>query len=247
MRPLFYFLVFCLLMACSSKPEPETVYQSQTLQILKLKKGLFQHISFIQIPDYGPFPCNGAILIDQGEALVFDSPVADSVAYELMQWIESQEVQIKGIIINHFHEDCLGGLEAFHQHKIPSYAHQKTIELAAADSMPLPQNGFVDSLIISVGQYHSINSFPGPGHTQDNIASYFPEYKTLFGGCLIKSLGAQKGNLADADTMQWARSVELIKSKIPEVEFVIPGHGPAGSSELLDYTIKLFTAPKTQA
>ncbi|WP_421750437.1 subclass B1 metallo-beta-lactamase [Croceimicrobium sp.] len=245
MRPLFYFLVFSLLIACSSKPKPETVYQSKTLQILKLQSGLYQHISYIQIPNYGPFPCNGVILLDQGEALVFDSPVDDYVAQELIQWIESQELHIKGIVVNHFHEDCLGGLQVFHQHKILSYAHQKTIELAAADGMPLPQNSFVDSLIISVGQYHSINSFAGAGHTQDNIVSYFPEHKTLFGGCLIKSLGAQKGNLADADTLQWARSVEHIKSKFPEVETVIPGHGPAGSSELLDYTIKLFTAPKT--
>ncbi|QNR25288.1 subclass B1 metallo-beta-lactamase [Croceimicrobium hydrocarbonivorans] len=245
MRLVLHFLIFYLLMACSTRPEPETVYQSKSLQILKLQSGLYQHISYIQIPDYGPFPCNGAILLDQGEALVFDSPVDDFVALELIQWIESQELQIKGIVINHFHEDCLGGLQAFHQHKIPSYAHQKTIELAAADRIPLPQNGFVDSLIISVGQYHSINRFVGPGHTQDNIVSYFPEHKTLFGGCLIKSLGAKKGNLANADTLQWARSVELIKEQIPEVEFVIPGHGPAGNSELLDYTIKLFTAPQT--
>ena len=38
----------------------------------------------------------------------------------------------------------------------------------------------------------------GEGHTKDNIMGYFTEDQALFGGCLIKKVGASKGYLGDA-------------------------------------------------
>ena len=70
--------------------------------------------------------------------------------------------------------------------------------------------------------------------------AYFPEDNVLFGGCLIKSVGAGKGYLGDANTIAWPGTVHKIKLKYPKTEIVIPGHGKWGGTELLDYTIELF-------
>ena len=57
---------------------------------------------------------------------------------------------------------------------------------------------------------------------------------------MIKSQGASKGNLEDANTAQWSQTVRNVKAKFPSVKKVIPGHGDSGGVELLDYTIELF-------
>lgn len=82
--------------------------------------------------------------------------------------------------------------------------------------------------------------FFGEGHTSDDIVGYIPSEKALFGGCLIKSLKAGKGNLEDANINEWSTTVEMIKKEIPELAIVIPGHGKYGNEKLLDYTIELF-------
>jgi len=62
----------------------------------------------------------------------------------------------------------------------------------------------------------------------------------LFGGCLVKEVGAGKGNLEEANPTAWPESVRNVKAKYPDVKMVVPGHGAWGGIELLDYTINLF-------
>jgi metallo-beta-lactamase class B len=64
----------------------------------------------------------------------------------------------------------------------------------------------------------------------------------MFGGCLVKEMSADKGFLGDSNVADWSGTVEKVKTKYPDVEIVVPGHGKYGSRKLLDYTIKLFKA-----
>ena len=84
------------------------------------------------------------------------------------------------------------------------------------------------------------NLFFGEGHTKDNIVSYIPSEKVLFGGCLLKTVGAKKGYLGDANTTDWSNTVAKIKKELSDIEYVIPGHGKTDGTELLTYTIQLF-------
>lgn len=70
--------------------------------------------------------------------------------------------------------------------------------------------------------------------------SYIPDEHVLFGGCLIKSMGASKGYLGDAVVSEWSATVANIKKAYPDVKIVVPGHGAVGGSELLVYTTSLF-------
>ena len=149
-------------------------------------------------------------------------------------------MHVKAVVATHFHDDCLGGLQAFHDRYITSYANQKTIDLIKDKGIAVPKIGFSCTLKLQVGTEEMVLDFMGEGHTVDNIIGYFPEGQTMFGGCLIKSVGAGKGNLEDANTTEWSQTVAHIKAKYPNASLIVPGHGQYGDRELLDYTIELF-------
>jgi metallo-beta-lactamase class B len=178
---------------------------------------------------------------DNIEVIIFDTPTNDKSAEELIKWIkETLHCKINAVIPTHFHDDCLGGLKAFDENNIPSYANVKTIELAKENNLVVPKNGFIDTLTLKVGNEIVTVKFFGEGHTKDNVVGYFPSENVMFGGCLLKEMKASKGYLGDANVAEWSNTVEKVKMEYPNVKIVVPGHGVYGNSKLLDYTIKLF-------
>lgn len=221
--------------------KPKEVYKSKDLIVTQIAENSFEHVSFLQTNDFGNVPCNGLIVRNKNEAIVFDTPSNDKGSEELIKWItESLHCKINAIIATHFHNDCLGGLAAFHDKGIASYANAKTVELAKENKYTVPENAFNDSLTLKVGKEIITAKFFGEGHTRDNVVGYFPSENVLFGGCLIKEVDATKGYLGDANVAEWSNTVERVKSAYPNVKIVIPGHGDRGGQPLLDYTIKLF-------
>lgn len=253
MQSLFKILLvvslITLTVSCSSVPEkelpertfPEVVYQSDNLIITRLTNKVYEHTSFLETNDFGKVPCNGMMVNDEGEVIIFDTPADEKSTKELIRWIQSDlKGEINAVIPTHFHADCLGGLNEFKRNKIPSYAVARTIALAEEKALPVPDHSFDSTITLYAGNQKIIATFFGEGHTKDNIVGYVPGEQVLFGGCLIKELAAGKGNLEDADTSAWSGSVRKIKAAYPDVKIVIPGHGNVGDRSLLDYTIKLF-------
>lgn len=220
---------------------PKKLYQSKDLSILQIAENSFIHTSYKQTTDFGNVPCNGLIVRNTNEVIIFDTPTNDKNSQELIQWIKGTlHCKINAIIPTHFHDDCLGGLKAFHNNAIPSYANFKTIELAQENNFVAPKIGFKDSLVLKIGNGKVIAKFFGEGHTKDNIVGYFPSDNILFGGCLIKAIDATKGYTGDANLSQWSKTVEKVKKQYPKVTIIVPGHGDYGNTKLLDYTIALF-------
>lgn len=245
---LLILLITVTILSCNSKKretfEPKVVYKSKELIVTQIAENSFIHTSFKQTNDFGNVPCNGLIVKNNSKVIIFDTPTNDKNALELIKWIEETlACKINAIIPTHFHDDCLGGLKAFEENNIPSYAYFKTIELAKENNYVSPKNSFKDSLILKVGNENCIAKHFGEGHTKDNIIGYFPSDNILFGGCLIKELEANKGYLGDANVLEWSNTVQKIKKEYPNIKIVVPGHGNYGNQKLLDYTIKLF---KTQ-
>lgn len=216
----------------------------EDLELIKISKNVYQHISYMPIPKYGKFPCNGMIYKVGKEVIIFDSPHSEELAQRLLDWVQKKKKWIvKAVVVNHFHNDCLGGLEVFHRVGIATYSSKKTQLLAKKDSMPVPTIGYDSTWTIKIKNKPVVCSFFGEAHSSDNIVSWIAEEKVLFGGCMVKAIAAQKGNLADANTTEWANTVKKIKKSYPEVKWVIPGHGKYGDASLLDYTIQLFSKP----
>ncbi len=241
---IFYLLSFSGLIIAGDK----ILYSSEQLEIIQLTENSYIHISYLNTNDWGRVPCNGLVFINSGEAVVFDTPVDDSASAELINWIEHEKnSKVKAVVVNHFHWDCLGGLGTFHKMNAKSYSNAATIDYAKKDTVNnpvLPQNGFTDKLVLKIGDEEVINVYSGGGHTEDNIVSYIPSEKVLFGGCLIKAIGVGKGNLEDANVKEWSSTVAKIKEQFPEIKYVVPGHGDYGDTELLNYTIKMFENEK---
>lgn len=202
------------------------------------------HISFLQTQTWGKVGCNGMIYIHKNQAFIFDTPADNETSEVLIKTLEEQKIKIKGVVINHFHNDCLGGLEAFHKKGIKSYASEKTIELAKKDSVTVPQIGFKERLTLRIGKKGIVNQYLGEAHTKDNIISFIPSENMIFGGCMVKEVKAGKGFLGDANEKEWSNTIRKVKTTFPNIEKVIPGHGKVGGPELLDYTIELFEVKK---
>lgn len=236
------FAILFLFQNCIFQKEISNGLESELLQIKPLSENVFVHISYLETNDFGKVACNGMIFFDKKEAIVFDTPVDDEASKKLINWIEKeQKKKIKAVVVTHFHNDCLGGLQEFHDSNIKSYANQKTIQLVKQNQETVfPQNGFKDQMELQIGQQDVLVKFFGEGHTKDNVIAYIPSEKAMFGGCLLKTLNAGKGYLGDANVAEWSNTVQKIKAEIPNLDIVVPGHGKSGGSELLDYTIQLF-------
>ncbi|WP_250253832.1 CHM family subclass B1 metallo-beta-lactamase [Chryseobacterium sp. Marseille-Q3244] len=244
-KSLFIILFSFIILSCGSQHSnnftAKEIYKSENLIITQISENAFIHTSFKQTNDFGNVPCNGLIVKNGTETIIFDTPTNDKSSEELIQWInKTLHAKINAVIPTHFHDDSLGGLQAFHNHHIPSYSYSKTVELAQQNNFVIPQNSFSDSLILKVGNEKTITKFFGEGHTKDNTVAYFPSENILFGGCLLKELEASKGYLGDANVSTWSATVEKVKKEYPNVKIVVPGHGEYGNQKLLDYTITLF-------
>jgi len=238
---LFVILLMITAQSCTTKKETPIVYKTETLVIEQITPTVFKHKTYLQTQDFGRVGCNGMVYIRNNEALIFDTPTSDAVSKELIEWvITKKKATISGVVVNHFHKDCLGGLNEFHTQGISSYANSLTITLAKMKNWTLPQNGFDGKLTLTLGAHKVITQFLGEGHTKDNTVSYLESERVLYGGCMLKSLNASKGNLEDANELAWPNTVATVKKAFPNIEIVIPGHGKVGDASLLDYTIQLF-------
>ena len=230
-----------VLFANEVRAQSDTIYNSESLLIRKISETAFIHISYLNTNDYGKVGCNGMVIAGDREAIVLETPVDNASSVELIHFVERKlKADIKAVIAHHFHIDCVGGLNAFHDRGIPSYAGLKTIELCTENGYNTPENAIENGKEFEIGGERISCRYFGAAHTVDNIVTYMPSERLLFGGCMVKALNAGKGNLADADTVQWPVTIGIIKAAYPDVELVVPGHGPHGNSELLDFTIKLF-------
>lgn len=236
---LWHTLLWLVVGSAGAQP----VLDTETLQVLPLTTHTYQHISFLQTETWGKVGCNGLVVVSEGEALVLDTPVDEAASEELLTYLERDlHLTVKGVVATHFHNDCLGGLAAFHRRKIPSYGFGKTLSLANAAGFEAPRIAITGQSSLPVGSAQVQFLWPGPGHTADNIVGYFAADRVLFGGCLVKASGAGKGFLGDAQVAAWPTSVQQVIAAYPEVQLVVPGHGEAGGPELLSYTVRLFRA-----
>jgi len=227
----------------TTNPTSSVVYRSPLLEVEQITPHTFVHRSFLQTDDFGKVSCNGLLIQVGKEVLIFDSPTSDESSQELIAWVQEElESKVVAIVPTHFHNDCLGGLQAFHESGVPSHAQDLTLELATASRATVPKHGFTHATEFMVEGKEVWVSFFGEGHTRDNVVGYFPQDQVLFGGCLIKELNASKGYLGDANVEAWPKTVQKVKDAFPQVNRVVPGHGQVGGASLLDYTIRLFSS-----
>jgi len=60
------------------------IYESENLSINKISDHVYQHISYLNTESFGKVACNGMVVINGQEALVFDTPSDDASSQELI-------------------------------------------------------------------------------------------------------------------------------------------------------------------
>lgn len=214
---------------------------NKDLELIHLQDSVFIHVSYHSLEAFGRFPSNGMFIIKNGEAIMIDTPMDNEKTETLVNYLQdSLNIKVKKLIIGHYHEDCMGGLEYLQSIGVESLAHVKTIEKCHLFNLPIPGFSFQESIQFDFHGEDILCRYFGGGHTSDNITVYLPEKKILFGGCLIKEMAAQNlGFTGDALMKDWAFTVQKVMAAHPDIQYVVPGHGAYGSQELLKHTIRL--------
>ncbi len=89
---LLIIVISLTILNCSSQKQiefkPKEVYKSNDLIVRQITENSFVHISFLQTNDFGNVPCNGLIVTNSNEAIIFDTPTNDKNSEELINWIK---------------------------------------------------------------------------------------------------------------------------------------------------------------
>ncbi len=239
-------LLTCSFASCLPQALLVSTHISKDIEVIRLSEHAYVHVSYAEIPPFGRVGSNGLVYTRNGKALLFDTPVNDAQTKTLIDWItDSLKVRIVGFVPNHWHDDCMGGLGYLHSIGVPSYAQEKTIEIARAKGLPCPQHSFADSLILRLGDKVVVCRYFGAAHTVDNIVAWIPSERVLFGGCMVKELKSKSlGNIKDADLAAWPATIRKVLAAYGEARIVVPGHGDIGGTDLLVHTAALLAEPR---
>lgn len=241
MRPLLLACCFSLLFPLLYGQTMLRQQIGEDLQLIPLTENTIIHRSYKVFEEYGRVGCNGLIYIVDSTAILFDTPVTEKATARLLQFlIDESGYSIAALVVNHFHEDCMAGIDSIQARGILTYGSRKTASLCKADGTTPPEKKFGRKKVLKIGGLEVINYRPGHAHSPDNIVSYVADENVLFGGCMLKAEGAGKGNLSDASVEDWSDSIERVRKQFPDAQYLVPGHGHHGGPELLQYTIDLF-------
>jgi alkyl sulfatase BDS1-like metallo-beta-lactamase superfamily hydrolase len=203
--------------------------------------------------------------------VLIDTLINHNVASIMKERITDSGGLVKSIIYTHHHLDHIGGSMVFSEHIGEAYAHRyfgENLEKygllkphrakmasvqfnipANPDRIPpivQPTQTFDQSMVFAFGD-RTFELYHGRAETDDSIWAYVPELKTAVVGDLIIAGFPNIGNPFKPVrfALSWARTLEQIKAKKPQV---LIGNGAKGiyqGSEidaLLDITIEAIYA-----
>jgi len=188
---------------------------------------------------------NGIVFTSNGEAIIVSTPESETETQSLINYIKNElKLKITGYIIDRWHPDAMGGLNAVHKSGIKSYSNELTQKIAGEKGLLIPETGFKTMLKLNVGGEEVVADYLGAAHTEDGIVVWIPKDKILFGGNEVRNEGGWIGNIGDAHLSEWSETISRVKEKYGTAKIVIPGHGKYGDAKLLDYTINLYKQSK---
>jgi len=214
---------------------------SPNLGIQKLTPGIYLIKSWEDAKKDKVTDANHLLVVDQQDIVLINTPWTNSNTRILLDWINKEfNRPVSKVIITHFHYDCSGGAAEIRKSGITTYSLDKTKYLLRSDSMNIAVT-FHDSLDIPLQTLHLNLTYPGEGHTRDNIVVWIPEDQILYGGCLVKSNAAiDLGNVKDAAIKAWPKTIQKLQNRFGNARIIIPGHYEIGDTSLLRHTLELL-------
>ncbi|HTJ53388.1 MAG TPA: BlaB/IND/MUS family subclass B1 metallo-beta-lactamase [Cyclobacteriaceae bacterium] len=186
---------------------------------------------------------NGMYLVTDKGVVLFDSPWDTCPFQPLLDSIEARHhKKVIMCIATHSHEDRTSGLDYYRQKGIKTYTSKQTDEISKEKERPRAEFLFSKDTVFTVGKYSFATYYGGEGHTKDNIVIWFEKQKLLYGGCLVKSAEAKElGYIAEANLIEWPKTIKKIQTKFKNPAYIIPGHYDWSSTKALDHTLTLLS------
>ena len=150
----------------------------------------------------------------------------------IVDYIDSEEIEIDRIILTHRHFDHVGGAKELSESlDAPLYARGKEAEaLRNGDDRTIISKSFgkeipeMDVKDLDEETYSGFVVIGTPGHTEDSICLYHGEEKILFSGDTVFSGGgAGRTDLPTGNFEEIKRSIEILTEY--DVHSLYPGHG----------------------
>jgi metallo-beta-lactamase class B len=186
-------------------------------------------------------PANALYLVTKSGVVMIDTPWDSTQFQPLLDSIKVRHnKKVVMCIATHWHEDRTGGLEFYRKKGIKTFTTKQTDELGRAENKKRAEFLLSKDSTFNIGGYKFQTFYGGQGHTPDNIIVWFSKAKILYGGCLIKSVEATDlGFLGDANVKEWTATLNKIKKKFGEPNYVIPGHDDWKNKNSIDHTLEL--------
>jgi metallo-beta-lactamase class B len=235
---LFFWLLLPGCVLAQSLPKPG-------LKVTALTDRVYVHTTF-GIYQNTAIPANGLIIrTDDGVVIVdtgWDTKENTENTRQLLRWIaDSLRQPVRFCIVTHAHDDRVGGIGELRRAGVRAISTPSTAQKAVQAGYDAPEGVLSNDTTFTIGKVPIRCYFPGAGHTSDNIVVWLPDQQILHGGCFVKSVAAfGLGNLADANTAEWANSVRRVQNQFGTARIVVPGHDEWTDTKALEHTIRLL-------
>jgi metallo-beta-lactamase class B len=148
LRSIFFFCFIFIINSTSllaQDRQPQVRQIGEDIQLIQLTENTYIHRSYKVFDGFGRVASNGLVYVVDSMCIIFDTPVTLKTTTYLLNYLEEDRgLSIKAVVANHFHEDCIAGLDSVHARGIPSYGSKQTIKLALLDNVTAPQHKFVN-------------------------------------------------------------------------------------------------------
>jgi len=231
--------VICLFVSITSCVFSQT--KPKPLQIEHVAGNVYVYTTYSLLGETW-FPANAMYVVTSKGVVMIDTPWDTTQFQPLLDSIQARHrKKVVVCISTHFHDDRTIGVDFLKAKGVKTFCSKTTYDSCKTRGERRPEFYFTKDTTFNVGEYNIQTYYAGAGHTNDNIVIWVPKEKVLYGGCLIKSTDAvDLGNLKDANVKAWTRTMENLKRKFPDPQFVIPGHQGWKDKKSIDHTIELI-------
>lgn len=192
------------------------------------------------------YSTNAVYLVTKKGVVLFDVPWQKTQYQSLLDTIQKRHnLPVIAVFATHSHEDRAGDLSFYNNKGIKTYATAKTNELLKKDGKATSTELIKTGKPYRIGGEEFVVDFLGEGHTADNVVVWFPKYKILDGGCLVKSKSAvDLGYTGEANVAQWPQTMTKLKNKYSQATLIIPGHDEWKGGGHVEHTLDLLNKNK---
>lgn len=215
--------------------------QIKPIQIDPINNNLFVYQTFNSFNGV-EYNSNGMYLVTNKGIVLFDVPWQKSQYQELNDMLqEKYNLPVIAVFATHSHDDRAGDLSFYNDLNIPTYATSLTNSKLKKEGKATSKFEIELGKTYKFGNEKFVVEYFGEGHTSDNVVVWFPKYKVLNGGCLIKGADAiNLGYTGEANVIEWPKTIQKLVVKHPTIKQVISGHDNWKATGHIENTFKLL-------